>query len=208
MEVVGVNEIAESPSKPSPNIVLEANTQRIRPSQALKPLSAHCGQRKGEEINMNTKKIKQNNTVRMICGILMLYFLTGVSIVSPGNIYGQDLTLSITEPTEGSRVCMQNMVRGTVSNPNLQVFVLIHPMATDRFWVQPLPERGSNWHTYCFFGEPNRGVGEPFEIIAVASANRSLFQRGDTLTSPLPNNPQILVRSRPVIVTRDPCLHR
>jgi len=113
----------------------------------------------------------------------------------------------IISPTDGSHVCMQAMVRGTISDSNLQVFVLIHPMATDRFWVQPLPERGSNWHTYCFFGEPNRGIGEPFEIIAVASRNRNLFRRGDTLPSPLPDNPHILIRSSPIRVTRDPCLH-
>lgn len=118
--------------------------------------------------------------------------------------------INIISPVGGSRVCWRTMVRGTISNPNLQVFVLVHPMATDKFWVQPIPNMhpDGKWEAYCYFGEPNQGIGEPFEIIAVASRNRNLFREGNTLPSPLPDNPRILVKSRPVVVTRDPCLHR
>jgi hypothetical protein len=118
--------------------------------------------------------------------------------------------INIISPSDRTSVCWRTMVRGKISKSNLQVFILIHPMATDKFWVQPIPNMRSDgrWEAYCFFGEQNQGIGEPFEIIAVASGNRNLFRRGDTLPSPMPDNPQIVVKSKPVTVTRDPCLHR
>ena len=117
--------------------------------------------------------------------------------------------ININSPADGSHVCMRTIVRGCVSDPSLQVFVLIHPMATNKFWVQPIPNMGTDgsWEAYCYFGESNQGIGEPFEIIAVASKNKKLFKEGDILPSPLPDNPQILAKSRTVILTRDPCLH-
>lgn len=158
---------------------------------------------------MDIIRIKQHNSVSSSCGVLFVLLLSGVFIVSSDNSYGQNLTLSITEPRDNDRVCWKHMVRGNVSNLSLQVFVLIHPMATNKFWVEPIPNMsGNDWAAYCYFGEPKIGIGEPFEIIAVASQNRELFREGDTLPSPLPNNSQIQVRSKPVIVIRDPCLYR
>lgn len=115
--------------------------------------------------------------------------------------------IRIINPADGNHVCMETLVRGSVSDPNLQVFVLIHPMSTGSFWVQQLPERGTNWHILGRFGEPNVGIGNHFEIIAIASSNRTLFNEGQTLPSPLPDNSEILIKSEPVIVTRNPCLH-
>jgi hypothetical protein len=53
------------------------------------------------------------------------------------------------------------MVEGTISDPKLQVYVAIHPMATDKFWIQPIPNMSSDgkWKSYCYFGEPNIGKG-------------------------------------------------
>jgi len=141
-------------------------------------------------------------TFWMFCLFSMILIITG----SKG--YGQELKLAIMEPQNDARVCWRNMVRGTVSDPKLQVFVAIHPMATDKFWIQPIPNMRSDgrWEAYCYFGEPNIGIGEPFEIIAIASRNRNLFREGDTLASPFPDNLQILIRSNPVTVKRSPCL--
>jgi len=117
--------------------------------------------------------------------------------------------ISIISPAEGSHVCMRTLVSGSISDSSLQVFVLIHPMATGKFWIQPIPTVSSDgkWKAYCYFGEPNIGIGEPFEIVAVASKNKKLFKEGDTLPSPLPDNPQILIRSDPITVIRAKCLN-
>lgn len=126
-----------------------------------------------------------------------------------GNGTAAQQQVSIVSPAEGSRVCVRTAVSGSVSDSSLQVYVLIHPMATNRFWVQPIPNMNPDgrWESYCYFGESNRGIGEPFEIIAVTSRNRNLFREGDTLPSPLQDNAEILLKSKLIRVTRDPCLH-
>lgn len=141
---------------------------------------------------------------KFLITLLAIFFLILI-----GNVYSQRLSIIITEPKDGKEVCWRSMVKGTISDPNLQVFVAIHPMATDRFWIQPIPNMRSDgrWEAYCYFGEPNVGIGEPFEIIAIASRNRNLFKEGTILPSPLPDNHEILVGSNPVTVKRSPCLH-
>lgn len=134
---------------------------------------------------------------------LLTVFLLGL-IISNLKIHGEELKLNIVEPKDEAQVSWRSIVKGTISNPELQVFVAIHPMATDKFWIQPIPNMSADgqWKAYCYFGEPNIGIGEPFEIIAITSKNKDLFREGQTLPSPLPNNTQIIVRSNPVMVTR------
>lgn len=142
--------------------------------------------------------------------VFVALLLTPVSIFLPRNnyVHGQTPTLSITEPQNRSEVCWRERIRGTISDINLQVYVLIHPMTTNTFLVQPLPEeRESSWEAYCNFGKPEKGIGEHFEIIVVASKNKKLFKEGETLSYPLLNNPNILHKSKPVMVTRAACLN-
>ncbi len=134
--------------------------------------------------------------------------LSILPIIFLSNTHGQNITLSITAPQDDAQVCWRTMVKGTVSAPKLQVFVAIHPMATDKVYIQRIPTVSSDgkWSAYCYFGEKNQGINEPFEIIAIASKNKKLYKEQDILPSPLPDNPQIVVRSNPVIVKRAPCL--
>jgi len=131
-----------------------------------------------------------------------------IVIIITGNVYSQGLSIIIAEPKDGKQVCWRTMIRGSVSDPKLQVFVAIHPMAAPKFYIQPIPTMSSDgkWSAYCYFGEQDQGINEPFEIIALASKNKNLFKEGDILPSPLPDNQQILFRSNPVIVKRAPCL--
>lgn len=138
----------------------------------------------------------------------LITLLAIIFLMFIGNVYSQRLSIVITEPKDGKEVCWRSMVKGTISDPKLQVFVAIHPMATDKVYIQPIPTVSSDgkWSAYCYFGEKNQGINEPFEIIAIASKNKKLYKEQDILPSPSPDNPQILVRSNPVIVKRAPCL--
>lgn len=138
--------------------------------------------------------------------VLSMVFI--FAIIAESLIYGEDLKLTIIKPKNDAEVCWRTIVKGNISDPKLQVYVAVHPMATDKFWIQPIPTISSDgkWRSYCYFGEPNIGIGEPFEIIAIASKNKKLFKEGETLSTPLPDNNQILIRSNPVTVTRAKCL--
>jgi hypothetical protein len=149
-----------------------------------------------------------NRILRITFCMLNIFLM--ILIISGRKSYGQELKLTIVEPKNDANVCWRAIVKGTISDSKLQVFAAIHPMATDKFWIQPIPNMRSDgrWEAYCYFGEQNIGIGEPFEIIAIASKNKKLFKEGDTLPSPLPDNPQILIRSNPLTVKRAQCLRQ
>ncbi len=77
----------------------------------------------------------------------LITLLAIIFLIFIGNVYSQTLSIVITEPKDGKEVCWRSMVKGTVSDPNLQVFVAIHPMATDKFWINQIKadDQMVNW---------------------------------------------------------------
>ncbi|TSA12601.1 MAG: hypothetical protein D4R73_02155 [Deltaproteobacteria bacterium] len=108
--------------------------------------------------------------------------------------------LEIISPNEGATVAMTELVRGTVSTPKLNVYVLIHPLTTNLWWVQNIPTVGPDgkWQSFCYFGAEKLGIGEPYEIIAVATSKKGVYKPGDTLEIV----PSDLLRSRIITVRR------
>jgi hypothetical protein len=154
---------------------------------------------------MVTRRNNMNRNWGITFGIFVI--LLSVFIVLQSKVYSGELKLKIHKPKNDSNVCWRTIVEGNVSDPKLHVYVAIHPMATNKFWIQPIPTVSSDgkWKTYCYFGEPMIGIGEPFEIIAIASDSIKLFKEGDTMIAPLSDNPQILIRSNPITVIRAKC---
>lgn len=80
--------------------------------------------------------------------------------------------ISITEPKDGDSVPERPYVKGTVTDPNAKVWVIVHPMEVSDYWVQPsLTVKGDGtWKAKIFIGRPGRiDVGKQFEIMAVAN---------------------------------------
>jgi len=74
------------------NRVLETNTQRLCPSQALEPLSAHCGQ--GKEVN------KMNTKITLIVSFLILF------------IFGSGSQIYAMESTKESKFYLKGGIGG------------------------------------------------------------------------------------------------
>ncbi|MBW8877322.1 MAG: hypothetical protein JF614_20345 [Acidobacteria bacterium] len=94
------------------------------------------------------------------------------------------LRVEITSPAESAVVDVEAMVKGKVSDAKTRVYVLVRPLKTRYWWVQRLPAPPSpdgTWQTLCNFGTPSEGVGEPYEIIAIASKTRLNLIEGKTL---------------------------
>ena len=63
--------------------------------------------------------------------------------------------------------------------------VLIHPLLTDKFWVQSLPmppSASGKWQCNCYFGSETQGAGESFELNAIASKEALKLKEGDVLS--------------------------
>lgn len=86
--------------------------------------------------------------------------------------------LRINEPLNGDRVTSRQMVKGTVSNPTAEVWVVIHPMEVAEYWVQPrltVREDGT-WKVSAYVGREGMDSGKDFEIMAVANPRNPLSE--------------------------------
>jgi len=73
------------------------------------------------------------------------------------------------------------VVEGTTTNPDAVVCVLVHPLQSDTWWVQNLPglpdqqpDGSWSWRTTVFCGSERLGLGEDFELLAIAEQTQSL----------------------------------
>jgi hypothetical protein len=113
----------------------------------------------------------------------------------------QAAKIEIIKPENNSEVGQKELVQGKVTNfTNGKVFALVHPMATNLWWVQRPPstinEDGS-WQTLCYFGTETQGVGEYFELIAIVT--NVPLKEGQTLAE-LPR--EVIAKSPSVTVKR------
>jgi len=83
--------------------------------------------------------------------------------------------IQIESPKQNAEVAMQDTVRGKVSEPRVPTYVLIHPLATNQWFVQRKPSpanQDGTWRTTCFFGTETQGINEEFEVLALATTEK------------------------------------
>ncbi len=90
----------------------------------------------------------------------------------------EPLPTTLTIP---KKVSMKQLVKGKLSDPNKYVYIFIHPLTTEVWWVQNIPAAinlDGSWYTMCYFGTETLGIGEPYEIVAIVSSQDDLFKGG------------------------------
>lgn len=88
----------------------------------------------------------------------------------------QKTPLRITEPKDGNLVSWRTDVKGTVADPNAEVWVIVHPRELSDRWVQPsvTVDEDGTWEVIAFIGKEGKNVGKEFEIMAVANPKEKL----------------------------------
>lgn len=111
-----------------------------------------------------------------------------------------DVQINIDSPKEGDFVEQRYMVKGRISDPEFPVYVLVHPIEADQWWVQRIPEVAGNgvWQSLCFFGTADKGRGEQFEVLALVCKKH--LREGQTIKTG--KVPQGGLRSEIITVTR------
>lgn len=108
--------------------------------------------------------------------------------------------VSIQEPGNREAVRFRHRVKGTIEDPAVNVWLIVHPLDTGAYWVQPrvVTGRTGTWETEAYFGRPsNIDVNREFEVLAVADPTEEL-QEGQVLL----NWPESKWRSSIVTVVR------
>ena len=84
--------------------------------------------------------------------------------------------VEITSPVDGGQVQwtpVGHLVTGTCRKVggNLRLYVAIHPLATENWYVQRIPTViDSHWQAVVFFGMEEIGVGDQYELCAFISS--------------------------------------
>lgn len=96
-----------------------------------------------------------------------------------GIIDDHPTAVAITLPVHGSEVVWSptgHLVTGTHSGikNGQQIYVLVHPLPTDLWWVQRVPvTMDGNWETTVYFGEEIVGYGDLYQVCAIIT-NKTL----------------------------------
>lgn len=126
----------------------------------------------------------------MIRSLALLIGIAVAACTSAGDASGAQNTLEVklSTPANGAVVAHRHDVSGTVSDPGVKVYLVIHPMATSGYWVQP--DISSNtkgeWTTEAYFGKSESvDSGKRFEVRAFAgvTAKISVGERSDWPTA-------------------------
>ena len=111
----------------------------------------------------------------------------------------QPLTVTITQPQPNATVEQRDTVSGSVSDRQAKVWVVIHPIDTGEFWVQPPPRLNADgtWSVLAYFGrEGPIDSGNQYEIRTFVNPSESL-ESGERR-----NWPPAAAQSQGITVTR------
>ncbi len=92
-------------------------------------------------------------------------------------LWAVELEITITTPEDGASVVRRPIVQGTVSDPEADVWVVLHPAEVADYWVQPpvTVRKDSTWKVQIYIGRPGSlDVDKQFEIIAFANPEDTL----------------------------------
>jgi hypothetical protein len=118
---------------------------------------------------------------RIIIPLVILFYFSSVLYLAAA----QNVNIVIKSPSEGASVPKRPIVEGVVKDKNAQVWVIIHPMETADYWVQPrfTVRNQGLWKVQVYIGRPGIiDVGKHFEIMAVANP-RQMLREGKVLGS-------------------------
>lgn len=119
-----------------------------------------------------------------------------------------DVRVVIEQPKDGVEVGQRGLVAGKTEPALGAIYVLVRPRSKNTWWVQDLPrvDGDGNWSVNAYFGTTDIGVGENFDIIAVATNENPLTQAlrgvnlsvGQQISTSVPS----LAKSNIVVVKR------
>ena len=110
----------------------------------------------------------------------IVFLLFGVLVFfTISNLAAQEVILTIQSPSSGGFVLERPIIEGTVSTDVSNLSIIVHPVETSDYWVQPevTVRQNGEWICKIYIGRPGKiDVGKQFEIRAVANPERQLSE--------------------------------
>jgi len=108
--------------------------------------------------------------VLVFCGACVAFAV--ICLISLSKVRVRPVNVAIVEPKDGAQVeGFRSLVKGSVNDANARVSVVVRPLTPTDYWIQepPTMDTNGNWQINAHLGENNVGVGEKYEIIALAT---------------------------------------
>ena len=89
----------------------------------------------------------------------------------------REVSVSITSPSHGASMPERPTIEGKVADPQLHVWVVVHPMDLSDYWVQPpvTVRSDGSWKVSIYIGRPGAvDVGKRFEVRAFVGTRPEL----------------------------------
>lgn len=80
-------------------------------------------------------------------------------------------------------VKQKQLIKGTVIDRSLSIYVFIHPIETAMWWVQNIPAPATSkgkWHMLGYFGTDQVGLDQYYDVVALAIPDKKAFKAGAT----------------------------
>ena len=109
----------------------------------------------------------------------VLTLIVLLSLLCP-TVNAQEM-LCIMEPKGGDAVSHTPIVKGKVQDLSSTIWVVVHPLGTNEYWVQPkvAQKTEGEWDVRIYIGRPGSvDIGKRFRIMAVANPEQAL-KEGD-----------------------------
>jgi hypothetical protein len=89
-----------------------------------------------------------------------------------------DVQVRIDFPKDGAGVGQRPSIKGSISKRDATVWLIVHPMETGAYWVQPpISVSGGTWQADPYIGRPgNLDLGKKFELMAIANAREEISE--------------------------------
>jgi hypothetical protein len=89
-----------------------------------------------------------------------------------------DVQVRIEFPRDGASVGQRPNIKGSISNRDATVWLIVHPLETGAYWVQPaISVRGGTWQAIPYIGRlGNLDLGKKFELMAIANAREEISE--------------------------------
>ena len=108
-----------------------------------------------------------------ICAVLSI-----ITSGKPAESQGR-AELRIVSPADNDRVDARPMIRGIAPTAEAKVWIVVHPLETSDYWVQPrmTVKKDRTWKVKIYLGtEGTADSGKEFELLAVANPKAKLSE--------------------------------
>ncbi len=111
--------------------------------------------------------------------MMLRLLIISVVIFCGTTVSAQDINIQIKSPSQGAHVTGRPIVGGLVGDENVNVWVVVHPMETADYWIQPSVtiRKGGLWRVQVYIGRPGSiDIDKHFELRAVANPLQPLYE--------------------------------